>query len=89
MDGGAWWATVHGSQRVGHDFTFTFTFMMEKNLLVENIRANKGICLNFRQSNVKIRLEEGAKILLSTGFNFLWKGAINKEELSHTSGVKQ
>ena len=19
MDGGAWWATVHGSQRVGHD----------------------------------------------------------------------
>ena len=24
MDGGAWWATVHGSQRVGHDFTFTF-----------------------------------------------------------------
>ena len=26
MDGEAWWATVHGSQRVGHDFTFTFTF---------------------------------------------------------------
>ena len=26
MDGGAWWATVHGSQRVGHNFTFTFTF---------------------------------------------------------------
>ena len=19
MDGGAWWATIHGSQRVGHD----------------------------------------------------------------------
>lgn len=61
----------------------------EKNLLVENIRTNKGICLNFRQSNVKIRLEEGAKILLSTGFNFLWKGTVNKEKLSHTSGVKQ
>ena len=60
---------------------------MGKNLF-ESIRTNKGICLNFRQSNVKIRLE-GAKILLSTGFNFLWKGAINKEELSHTSGVKQ
>ena len=30
MDGGAWWAAVHGvamgSLRVGHDFTFTFTF---------------------------------------------------------------
>ena len=61
MDGGAWWGTVHGSQRVGHDFTFTFTFMMEKNLLVENIRANKGICLNFRQSNVKIRLKKGLR----------------------------
>ena len=24
MDGGAWWATVHGSQRVGHDWA-TFT----------------------------------------------------------------
>ena len=29
MDGGAWWATVHGSQRVGHDFTFTFTFAFQ------------------------------------------------------------
>ena len=29
MDRGAWWATVHGSQRVGHDWetnTFTLTF---------------------------------------------------------------
>ena len=26
MDGEAWWATVQGSQRVGHDFTFTFIF---------------------------------------------------------------
>ena len=30
MDGGAWWAAVHGvameSLRVRHDFTFTFTF---------------------------------------------------------------
>ena len=25
MDGGAWWATVHGSQRVRRGFTFTFT----------------------------------------------------------------
>ena len=24
MDGGAWWATVHGLARVEHDFTFTF-----------------------------------------------------------------
>ena len=29
MDRGAWWATVHGSQRVGHDrATNTFTFTM-------------------------------------------------------------
>ena len=27
MDTGAWWATVHGSQRVGHDFTFAFIFI--------------------------------------------------------------
>ena len=27
MDGGALWATVHRSQRVGHDFTFTFTLV--------------------------------------------------------------
>ena len=26
MDGGAWWAQSMGSQRVIHDFTFTFTF---------------------------------------------------------------
>ena len=26
MDGGAWWAAVHGVAGVGHDFTFTFTF---------------------------------------------------------------
>ena len=27
MDGGAWWATVHGVAKIRHDFTFTFTFM--------------------------------------------------------------
>ena len=27
MDGGALWATVHRSQRVGHDFTFIFTLV--------------------------------------------------------------
>ena len=26
MDGGAWWAAVHGVARVGHDRDFTFTF---------------------------------------------------------------
>ena len=26
MDGGAWWATVHGVAESRHDFTFTFTF---------------------------------------------------------------
>ena len=26
MDGGAWWAAVHGVARVGREFTFTFTF---------------------------------------------------------------
>ena len=27
LDGRAWWATVRGPQRVGHNFTFTFTLM--------------------------------------------------------------
>ena len=32
MDRGAWWATVHGSQRVGHDrVTNTFTLASTKN----------------------------------------------------------
>ena len=26
MDGGAWWAAIHGSLRVRHDLTFTFHF---------------------------------------------------------------
>ena len=26
MDGGAWWAAVHGVTRVGHDFPFNFHF---------------------------------------------------------------
>ena len=26
MDGGAWWAAVHGVQRVGHDWVTSFTF---------------------------------------------------------------
>ena len=28
MDGEAWWATVHGSQTVGHVGNFTFTFTL-------------------------------------------------------------
>ena len=27
VDGGAWWARVHASQRVRHNFTFTFTIL--------------------------------------------------------------
>ena len=27
MDGGAWWATVHRSQRVGHDWTTSLLFL--------------------------------------------------------------
>ena len=33
MDRGAWQATVHGSQRVGHDWA-TFTFTLERSLLI-------------------------------------------------------
>ena len=34
MDGGAWWATVHGVARVGHDWvTSTFTVTLSLNLL--------------------------------------------------------
>ena len=37
MDRGTWWATVHGSQRVGHDWaTNTFCFLSSL-LLLENI----------------------------------------------------
>ena len=30
MDGGAWWAVVHGVSKVGHDFTFTFLHWRRK-----------------------------------------------------------
>ena len=44
MDGGAWWATVHGvakSQTRLSDFTFTFTFMLycKESLLLKQERA--------------------------------------------------
>ena len=32
MDGGAWWATVHGSQRVGHDWVTSFSFFLSLSL---------------------------------------------------------
>ena len=28
VDGGAWWATVHGSQRVGHDWATSLSFFL-------------------------------------------------------------
>ena len=28
MDGGAWWATVHGSQRVGHDWATSLSLLL-------------------------------------------------------------
>ena len=41
MDGGAWWATVHGvakSRTLWRDFTFTFTF--HRALLPEGLALN-------------------------------------------------
>ena len=32
MDGGAWWATVHGSQRVGHDWATSLTHSLTHSL---------------------------------------------------------
>ena len=33
LDKGAWWAAIHGSLRVRHDFTFTFHFhALEKDM---------------------------------------------------------
>ena len=39
MDGGAWWATVHGSQSQTRlsDFTFTFTFSLVFDVYVLNV----------------------------------------------------
>ena len=45
MDGGAWWATVHGVEKSRtrlSDFTFTFTFM-----LIVSGSVGCGIVLNF------------------------------------------
>ena len=47
MDGGAWWAALHGSRRVGHDlndFTFTFHFhALEKEMATHSSTLAWGI----------------------------------------------
>lgn len=42
-------------------------------LLFGSLRANKGIYMNFKQFNVKTRLEKGTRLLLTTGLNFRWR----------------
>ena len=45
MDGGAWWATVHGSQRVGHDWATSFHchFMVSKYIYMSLFPVFRGI----------------------------------------------
>jgi len=37
MERGAWWATVHGSQRVGHDWATSLSLNMVKRLLLKEL----------------------------------------------------
>ena len=57
MDGGAWWAAVHGvtrSQTRLSDFTFTFTYLYIKSLLMKvKVESEKvGLKLNIQKTKI-------------------------------------
>ena len=37
MDRGAWWATVHGSQRIGHDFCVVLQNIIDGDLQIVKV----------------------------------------------------
>ena len=43
MDGGAWWATVHGVARVGHNFVTTKLYPHNYHFLINNNNNNKNV----------------------------------------------
>ena len=57
MDGGAWWAAVHGvtrSQTRLSDFTFTFTYLYVKSLLMKVKVESEKVGLKLNIQKIKI-----------------------------------
>ena len=80
MDGGAWWATVHGSQRVGHDWATSLSLLGtgdkgQSNSLLYN-RATPKHSNGEKKKNQKVRASRGrnwshTKVCISYDINIL------------------
>ena len=72
MDGGAWWATVHGvaKSRTGlNDFTFTFTFLDHKGHPLPQSSVSMEARKRMRGSVLE---KKKKKVLLSQTYKFFF-----------------